>query len=198
MNHSYIEYTYVPGKDPTTPAFFNLETNSTKKQKWWYNTTYALYGAMILLHLILSGFPGINEEEPLKDVENSLEIFDSMTNIVVARRCSEMIREVLEVARACVATRRAVSAVPVLPPHVDTNIESSSLETNNDQNVHTRTDMAPLVSQGVDGDFFFSLFNQDSQPDTRAEILANLVDPTILEDFAFGNGGNDFSYLLES
>ncbi|GMG26895.1 unnamed protein product [Aspergillus oryzae var. brunneus] len=165
---------------------------------WWYNTTYALYGAMILLHLILSGFPGINEEEPLKDVEKSLEIFDSMTNIVVARRCSEMIREVLEVARACVATRRAVSAVPVLPPHVDTNIESSSLETNNDQNVHTRTDMAPLVSQGVDGDFFFSLFNQDSQPDTRAEILANLVDPTILEDFAFGNGGNDFSYLLES
>ncbi|KAB8245778.1 fungal-specific transcription factor domain-containing protein [Aspergillus flavus] len=198
MNHSYIEYTYVPGKDPTTPAFFNLETNSTKKQKRWYNTTYALYGAMILLHLILSGFPGINEEEPLKDVEKSLEIFDSMTNIVVARRCSEMIREVLEVARACVATRRAVSAVPVLPPHVDTNIESSSLETNNDQNVHTRTDMAPLVSQGVDGDFFFSLFNQDSQPDTRAEILANLVDPTILEDFAFGNGGNDFSYLLES
>ena len=157
MNHSYIEYTYVPGKDPTTPAFFNLETNSTKKQKRWYNTTYALYGAMILLHLILSGFPGINEEEPLKDVEKSLEIFDSMTNIVVARRCSEMIREVLEVARACVATRRAVSAVPVLPPHVDTNIESSSLETNNDQNVHTRTDMAPLVSQGVDGDFFFSL-----------------------------------------
>ncbi|KAE8321065.1 fungal-specific transcription factor domain-containing protein [Aspergillus sergii] len=182
MNHSYTEYTYVP---------------VPKKQKRWYNTTYALYGAMILLHLILSGFPGINDEEPLKDVEKSLEIFDSMTNIVVARRCSEMIREVLDVARACVATRRAVSAVPVLPPHVDTNIDSSSLETNSDQNVCTRTDMAPLVSQGVDGDFFFSLFNQDSQPDTRAEILANLVDPTILEDFAFGNGGNDFSYLLE-
>ncbi|KAE8363101.1 fungal-specific transcription factor domain-containing protein [Aspergillus caelatus] len=164
---------------------------------WWYNTTYALYGAMILLHLILSGFPGINEEELLKDVEKSLEIFDSMTNIVVARRCSEMIREVLDVARACVARRRAVSVVPVLPPHVDTNIDSSSFETNNDQSVHTRSDMAPLVSQGVDGDFFFSLFNQDSQPDTRAEILANLVDPTILEDFAFGTGGNDFSYLLE-
>ncbi|KAE8334937.1 hypothetical protein BDV24DRAFT_171763 [Aspergillus arachidicola] len=165
---------------------------------WWYNTTYALYGAMILLHLILSGFPGINEEEPLKDIEKSLEIFDSMTNIVVARRCSEMIREVLDVARACVATRRVVSAVPVLPPHVDTNIDSSSLETNSDQNVHTRTDMAPLMSQGVEGDFFFSLFNQDSQANTRAEILANLVDPTILEDFAFGNGGNDFSYLLVS
>ncbi|KAE8407322.1 fungal-specific transcription factor domain-containing protein [Aspergillus pseudonomiae] len=163
---------------------------------WWYNTTYALYGAMILLHLILSDFPGISEEELLKDVEKSLEIFDSMTNIVVARRCSEMIREVLDVARACVARRRAVSAVPILPPHADTNIDSSSLEANDDQSVHTRTDMAPLASQGEDGDFLFSLFNQDAQPDTRAEILANLVDPTILEDFAFGNGGNDFSYFL--
>ncbi|KAB8267312.1 fungal-specific transcription factor domain-containing protein [Aspergillus minisclerotigenes] len=197
------------------PSFLNVDVASLNDPEWAFKqklvlrltykcnmnhsyTEYTYVPAMILLHLILSGFPGINEEEPLKDVEKSLEIFDSMTNIVVARRCSEMIREVLDVARACVATRRAVSAVPVLLPHVDTNIESSNLETNNDQNVHTRTDMAPLVSQGVDGDFFFSLFNQDSQPDTRAEILANLVDPTILEDFAFGNGGNDFSYLLES
>ncbi|OGM43617.1 hypothetical protein ABOM_008561 [Aspergillus bombycis] len=193
------------------PSFLNVDVASLNDSEWafkqklvlrlmpkkrWYNTTYALYGAMILLHLILSGFPGISEEELLQDVEKSLEIFDSMTNIVVARRCSEMIREVLDVARACVARRRAIPAVPVLPPRADTNTDSSSLETNNNQSVHTRADMAPLVSQGEDGDFFFSLFNQDAQPDTRAEILANLVDPTILEDFAFGNGGNDFSYFL--
>ncbi|KAE8382775.1 fungal-specific transcription factor domain-containing protein [Aspergillus bertholletiae] len=167
---------------------------------WWYNTTYALYGAMILLHLILSGFPGVNEEELFKDVEKSLEIFHSMTNIIVARRCSEMIREVLNVARACVSRRGAVPTIPGLPPlHADTAANTSSGHTiNNDPSVHARMDMAPLVPQGVDGDFFFSLFNQDSQPDTRAEILANLVDPTILEDFAFGNGGNDFSCFLGS
>jgi hypothetical protein len=57
--------------------------------------------------------------------------------------------------------------------------------------------MSALVPQGaVDGDSFSSLFNQDSQPDTRAKILANLVDPTILEDFAFGNGGNEFFVLF--
>ncbi|GAB1198913.1 hypothetical protein APSETT444_008243 [Aspergillus pseudonomiae] len=165
------------------PSFLNVDVASLNDSEWAFKQK-------LVLRL------SISKEELLKDVEKSLEIFDSMTNIVVARRCSEMIREVLDVARACVARRRAVSAVPILPPHADTNIDSSSLEANDDQSVHTRTDMAPLASQGEDGDFFFSLFNQDAQPDTRAEILANLVDPTILEDFAFGNGGNDFSYFL--
>lgn len=48
-----------------------------------------------------------------------------------------------------------------------------------------------------DGDFFFSLFSNgtQTQPDrTRAEMLANLVDPSVLEDFAFG-GGNEFSFF---
>jgi hypothetical protein len=44
-------------------------------------------------------------------------------------------------------------------------------------------------------DFFFSLFSQgpEQQADsTRTEMLANLVDPSILENFAFG--GQDFSF----
>ena len=48
-----------------------------------------------------------------------------------------------------------------------------------------------------DGDFFFSLFSNgtQTQPDrTRAEMLANLVDPSVLEDFAFGSG-NEFSFF---
>ncbi|KAL4897647.1 fungal-specific transcription factor domain-containing protein [Aspergillus ambiguus] len=163
---------------------------------WWYNTTYALYGAMILLHLVLSGVPGINDDELLMDVDKSLDIFESMNNIVVARRCAEMIREVLEVARTCVARRRAIStsAAVAYVPNANTpyGITDTSAGLNN------RGDMAGVVPTPVDNDFFLSLFNQDSQPDTRAEILANLVDPTILEDFAFGNGGNDFSYFLGS
>jgi hypothetical protein len=48
-----------------------------------------------------------------------------------------------------------------------------------------------------DEDFFFSLFSNGTQqqPDrTRTEMLANLVNPSVLEDFAFG-GGNDFSFF---
>ncbi|OOG00144.1 hypothetical protein ASPCADRAFT_393841 [Aspergillus carbonarius ITEM 5010] len=172
-----------------------LDAARTSIQMQWYNTTYALYGAMILLHLVLSGFPSIRDEDLLLDVEKSLDIFESMNNIVVARRCAEMIREVLDVARACVARRRALISAPAsaLAPHSGTTFGLDAA----DPAVHNR-DLTGMVPSGVDNDFFFSLFNQDSQPNTRAEILANLVDPTILEDFAFGTGGSDFSFFLGS
>ncbi|RAH83716.1 hypothetical protein BO86DRAFT_358136 [Aspergillus japonicus CBS 114.51] len=180
---------------------------------WWYNTSYALYGAMILLHLILSGYPSIRDEDLLLDVEKSLDIFESMNNIVVARRCAEMIREVLEVARACVARRRthyytlSTSTVPPPPlpitgPANLANPSASSPAPFSLSNPQQQAATNPAISSaapapGVDNDFFFSLFNPDAQPsDTRAEILANLVDPTILEDFAFGNGASDFSFFL--
>ncbi|KAJ5111423.1 transcriptional regulator family: Fungal Specific TF [Penicillium argentinense] len=73
---------------------------------WWYNTTYNLYGSMILLHLILSNYPDLPDEELLEYVEKSLEIFSSTADIIVARRCADMLREALEVARACLARRR--------------------------------------------------------------------------------------------
>ncbi|PYH40284.1 uncharacterized protein BP01DRAFT_224671 [Aspergillus saccharolyticus JOP 1030-1] len=199
---------------------------------WWYNTSYALYGAMILLHLVLSGYPTIRDEDLLADVEKSLDIFESMNNIVVARRCAEMIREVLEVARACVARRRTTHHPSLLPSsqipttnHHPLNPSSLSPTTTfplgnlQPANSHPASMTAPLPPPptppsttattaahpgssggGIDNDFFFSLFNQDSQPDTRAEILANLVDPTILEDFAFGsgNGGGDLSFFFGS
>ncbi|TPR08674.1 Sugar (and other) transporter family protein [Aspergillus niger] len=172
---------------------------------WWYNTTYALYGAMILLHLVLSGFPSIRDEDLLVDVEKSLDIFESMNNIVVARRCAEMIREVLEVARACVARRRslipsaAAHTSTLAPPPTHFGIDAATATATDPTAVQNRGDnLTGMVPPGTDSDFFFSLFNQDSQPDTRAEILANLVDPTILEDFAFGSGGGDFSFFLGS
>ncbi|KAJ5930042.1 transcriptional regulator family: Fungal Specific TF [Penicillium verhagenii] len=221
---------------------------------WWYNTTYALYGSMILLHLILSNFPGLPDEELLEDVEKSLEIFSSMDDIIVARRCAEMLREVLEVARACLARRRqgmgmgigigigtaAAAATPSASgstqahqPHTQ---YPSGLENLHTPSLASHSSSHPLVSasasadmlggggskagdfalprlsfdagssllaeQGQGGvgpddeDFFFSLFSQDSQQQqrderTRAEMLANLVDPSILEDFAFG--GQEFS-----
>ena len=174
----------------------------------WYNTTYALYGAMILLHLVLSGFPSIRDEDLLLDVEKSLDIFESMNNIVVARRCAEMIREVLEVARACVARRRsslvpsaaAHTSMPAPPPtNFGIDATTATAAATDPTAVHNRADnITGMVPPSTDSDFFFSLFNQDSQPDTRAEILANLVDPTILEDFAFGSGGSDFSFFLGS
>ncbi|KAL3482533.1 fungal-specific transcription factor domain-containing protein [Aspergillus californicus] len=157
---------------------------------WWYNTTYALYAAMILLHLVLSGCPGIQDGELLADVEKSLGIFDSMQNLVVARRCSEMIREVLEVARACAARRQAQSQSSALL--VPTSNPPFGAEPGVPDPTTFGLDTTGNSPPG-DGNFFFSLFHDEFQPDTRANMLADLVDPTILQNFAFGNGWNDLS-----
>ncbi|KAJ5716242.1 transcriptional regulator family: Fungal Specific TF [Penicillium malachiteum] len=199
---------------------------------WWYNTTYALYGSMILLHLILSNFPGLPDEELLEDVEKSLEIFSSMDDIIVARRCAEMLREVLDVARTCLHRRQiqdrdsgssgsmgrsaqlGIGDVGVgLGSNVHPGYTSETVPaslTSHSLLPATESDfLVPQLSfqDGLgqcgplrlpdDEDFFFSLFSQEphqqQQVDrTRAEMLANLVDPTILEDFAFG--GQDFSF----
>ncbi|KAJ5720363.1 transcriptional regulator family: Fungal Specific TF [Penicillium malachiteum] len=222
---------------------------------WWYNTTYALYGSMILLHLILSNFPGLPDEELLEDVEKSLEIFSSMDDIIVARRCAEMLREVLDVARTFLRRRQiqdrdsgssgsmsraaqvgigdgvGIGSSAMQPGYtsgaVQASLTSHSLLPANSIPVTSATESDFLVPQlsfqdgngnetvgssmlGQSGqlrlpddeDFFFSLFSQEPQQQqqqqqqvdrTRAEMLANLVDPTILEDFAFG--GQEFSFF---
>ncbi|KAJ5692637.1 transcriptional regulator family: Fungal Specific TF [Penicillium macrosclerotiorum] len=162
---------------------------------WWYNTTYALYGSMILLHLVLSNFPGLPDAALLDDVEKSLDIFASMHDILVARRCAEMLREVLNVARACLA-RRHTGALP--PP----SSAAAGLDAPPEPPFPGSTGAAAgfaadegPVGQPDEENFFFSLFGQGSaaQADrTRTEMLANLVDPSILEDFAFGGEGVSF------
>lgn len=192
---------------------------------------------MILLYLILSKYPNLPNDELIGDVEKSLEIFSSMDEIIVARRCAEMLREVLDVARACL--RRRASALPPsasAPRYRDLNTStnrgnprlnfcaselsgSSGLPipgpTVSESGTGVGGTDTPLASGALlpgdglentfllhsaqdqgqsDADFFFSLFSQNTaRPDpTRAEMLANLVDPSILEDFAFG--GQDFPF----
>ncbi|KAF3390529.1 hypothetical protein F1880_009314 [Penicillium rolfsii] len=217
---------------------------------WWYNTTYALYGSMILLHLVLSDYPSLPDDDLLEDVEKSLEIFKSMDDIIVARRCAEMLREVLDVAKTFLARRRrgennnlgsvdgrgwesvsrsgtgvessreldestmagatslgSVPAVTASTTGTSLSGNGTDMAMNGDRQqqpgycapILAVENMAPsegLDTRSSEEDFFFSLFSQDPhQPPgrTRTEILANLVDPSILEDFAFG--GQELSFF---
>lgn len=169
----------------------------------WYNTTYALYATMILLHLTLSNVPDLPDDgELITDVEKSLDIFASMNNLLVARRCAEMIREVLDVARTCVARRHwqntttntITSTAAMDPP--DAAAASPPLPGSPFNLGHDGAGLS-----GGEGDFISLFAGQDSAVDaagggggsTRAGVLANLVDPGILEDFAFGGSGSDYS-----
>lgn len=217
----------------------------------WYNTTYALYGSMILLHLVLSNYPDLPDDDLLADVEKSLEIFESMDDIIVARRCAVMLREVLDVARTCLVRRRgdenglvngrgsgvsgqigsgsgpvdkssvgemlvgttscasssssAAAAAAAASSTMGTSLPGMQVDV--PLGFGSDTPALPLdntgagagealASRSTEEDFFFSLFSQDPQQPadrTRTEMLANLVDPSILEDFAFG--GHDDSFF---
>lgn len=182
---------------------------------------------MILLHLILSNYPSLPDTDLLEDVEKSLQIFSAMTDIIVARRCAEMLREVLEVARTCLRRRRCVPQHPqdqATPesrtcaqsgmensPHASAQVRGSSSakgvaaglvpQSGSETPAPGLVLEAPSAVVGPhgegEGDFFFSLFSNDAQMQTdrtRVEMLANLVDSSVLEDFAFG-GENEFSFF---
>lgn len=196
----------------------------------WYNTTYALYATMILLHIILSNIPIPDDETGLiTDIEKSLDIFSSMNNLFVARRCAEMIREVLDVAKSCLARRRRrrITTTTAAGPATSAVNNSGSNVFPGGQDMPAPSPISPFTFGqdstgpggwsdgtgfgamcGVDADFLSSLFaSQDSAStgdgsrggeSTRAGVLANLVDPGVLEDFAFGGGGSDYSIFWGS
>ncbi|RJE18426.1 hypothetical protein PHISCL_09245 [Aspergillus sclerotialis] len=185
---------------------------------------------MILLHLILSNTPSQTLSLPpettlITDVEKSLDIFRSMDNVLVARRCAEMIREVLDVAKAVVERRRRntnqrqgvyqkLQPGALFPDYTTANDTDSALGASESGTAVFTPD--PDTGTGHEdglamGDFFSSLFvgldssvpgagfgsgtgtgpgsSGDFDDGTRAGVLANLVDPSILGDFAFGGGG---------
>lgn len=180
---------------------------------------------MILLHLIISNTTSQllslpPESTLITDVEKSLDIFRSMDNVLVARRCAEMIREVLDVAKAVVERRRRdMNQRPrvdrkLLPfSHYSTANESdSALGASASASALFTPDTGAGNDDGLaTGDFFSSLFvgldsgvpgagfgsgagagagtGGELDDGTRAGVLANLVDPSILGDFAFGGGG---------
>lgn len=182
---------------------------------------------MILLHIILSNIPIPDDETGLiTDIEKSLDIFSSMNNLFVARRCAEMIREVLDVAKGCLARRqrrRITTTTTAGPATAAVNNSGNSAfpggpapspispftfgqDSTDPSGWSDGTGFGAMC--GVDADFISSLFaSQDSastgdgsrgEESTRAGVLANLVDPGVLEDFAFGGGGGDYSIFWGS
>lgn len=66
----------------------------------WYNCTYVLDATMVLLYVILADADAATAARLIEDIEKSLEIFSSMRRIAVARRCTEITKEVLTIARS--------------------------------------------------------------------------------------------------
>ena len=143
----------------------------------WYNTTYALYATMILLYVVLSDIQPQPEDDLLHDVEKGLELFRAMNQVVVARRCAEITREVLDVARKFVQERRGHNQTSQRGSSTAMDVSRNALVTATDPVSH------PLPDLGYD-------FMDDNGFDVaREDLLATLVDCNLMDSFAdFDNG----------
>ncbi|KDN67452.1 hypothetical protein CSUB01_06468 [Colletotrichum sublineola] len=65
---------------------------------WWYNCMYLLDACMVLLHVLISNICPFPADEVMENIELSLEIFRAMKMLAVARRCADIVRELLHVA----------------------------------------------------------------------------------------------------
>lgn len=148
----------------------------------WYNTTYTLYATMILLYVVLSSIQPGPEDDLLQDVEKSLEIFNAMDMIVVARRCAEITKEVLDIARKSVQERREQDRASRREESTAEIVTRDVRPTPPDATMHTLPD------------FEFDITNEDVFDITREDLLAGLVDCNLMDGFMdFGSSFMDES-----
>jgi hypothetical protein len=125
---------------------------------------------MIILYLVLMGYPRVSGEELIADVEKSLEIFNAMKQVAVARRCAELIKEMLLVAKKYLQDLRTKQSLDQsFIPEIPAVSEAQMFDL--DQ-IWSESSFAALLSHELPGM-------------EKKNALANLYDPNILEDFAF-------------
>lgn len=128
---------------------------------------------MIILYLILLDPEKFDSAALIRDVEKSLEILRTMDSVHVARRCFQLISEVLEIAKAQVAQRRT-EPQPQAPGALDQPLLN---------------DVMPDLNNGKEQQNYL----QDPVIDYMGELqdnpaLTNLIDFSLLEGFTgFGN-----------
>jgi hypothetical protein len=128
---------------------------------------------MILLYVVLSNIDTIDHNHAITDVEKSLEIFSSMNMVTVARRCAEIVQEVLDIAKKATQAPEPGEGLqgPQNHPAGETELQSES----------------DLLAE-------FELSKED--------LYASLVDSNLMDGFApFDNGFfdiPDFNSVLGS
>ncbi|KAK5994363.1 putative transcriptional regulatory C3C7.04-like protein [Cladobotryum mycophilum] len=134
---------------------------------WFYNTTYILDASMVLLYVILSNASPFPVQDIISDVEKSLEIFAAMKMLAVARRCAEVIKDVLDVAKRFHGQAHK-------PMEQTDNLNQGHTESEQDQNLYFgRTILGLLgMEQGLEEVSY-----------SNEELYANLVDPNLVFNF---------------
>ncbi|PSN73822.1 hypothetical protein BS50DRAFT_287 [Corynespora cassiicola Philippines] len=142
---------------------------------WWYNATYTLYAGMVVLYVIMLGHTTVSSDELLNDVIKAQEVLQSMDEAIVARRSADLIREGLEVARACAQYRK----------NTFISTEGDCTAQGDDEGPHNHfssTNITPIPEDHIPR----TLFSYTGHGPDPGTLLSSLIDPNLLQDFAAG------------
>jgi hypothetical protein len=109
-NYAFHVTACVSASSQTIETLHDTYRHRPYFRTWWYNTTYTLYASMVLLYVFLSNVDvesseayntgcGFSREDLLRVVQMSVEIFQAMDMVAVARRCVEVTQEILDIAK---------------------------------------------------------------------------------------------------
>jgi hypothetical protein len=136
---------------------------------------------MILLYVVLTNMPSIDRQNAIQVVERSLEIFNAMNMVGVARRGAEITYEVLEIAKKSTEEMNSQTK----PTDQITNLNSPTAATG------FSTPGRPTMGADFGG---LDLSKED--------LFARLVDANIMDGFAEFDSGYfdmpDFNSVLAS
>ncbi|KAE8423063.1 fungal-specific transcription factor domain-containing protein [Aspergillus pseudocaelatus] len=163
---------------------------------WWYNTFYVLYASLIILHIILLGYPQPSVDILIQDVHKALRILDSMKTLKVSQRCADVITEILQVSRFFVERRRGEHQAHSIPL-------SRATETHNPRFPMHEGSLRREEQSQIPNPNHEEVVHLDSSHtnflSTHDDLLTLLGDPAPLESFALGLGSSspvDFDYSV--
>lgn len=163
---------------------------------WWYNSTYTLYASMIIFYVILIDPADSSVDELFCHIRRALKVLDAMKELRVAKRCGNLITEILQVTTRYVESRRRSRASNFrVSPVPDRSLEAYS---SNQAGLCQPIQVSEIPGEqphqitGAEAQFFGG--DAESLYFTRQDILACLEDTRILENFAVGLHNEDCTY----
>ncbi|KAJ0331927.1 hypothetical protein COL922a_011722 [Colletotrichum nupharicola] len=158
---------------------------------WWYNCMYLLDACMVLLHVLISNISSpFSNEEVIENLEMSIEIFKAMKMLAVARRCAEIVTELLHVAAAPKTAAEAGGSGGGNPPNQRQANEHVALQSDpatvamkiqdETQQAMQQTTSPMFMTEGLDIHRGGDELGDNLIP---GDFDANLVDPNVVWNF---------------
>lgn len=142
---------------------------------------------MLVLYVVLINYPHVSSAELIQDVEKSLDILHAMDNVKVAKRCANLISEVLEVVKRQPRTFPDIPNEGEDPTGSATNVMHSGRSRYDKVWIDLGSNATGLAFQNNATAQNLSPTSQDiheTADTTRNDLLASLMDPVALEGFA--------------